>query len=57
MYFSVFEMILIQKNYTQKTITINSKSILLFNAKFDFIYSEQENNQKYIEELFTKMSP
>ena len=54
MYFSVFEITLIQKIYTQKTITINGKNIILFNAKFDFIYSGQENNPKYIKKLFTK---
>ena len=48
MYFSVFEITLIQKNYTQKTLTINGKNILLFNAKFDLIYSGQENNPKFI---------
>ena len=54
MYFCVFEMTLTQKNYTQKTITINRKNILSFYAKFDFIYSGQENNPKYVEELSTK---
>ena len=53
MYFSLVENTLIQKNDT-KTITINGKNILWFNAKFDFIYSGQENSPKYIKKLFTK---
>ena len=53
MYFSIFEITLIQNNYTQKTITKTGKKY--FDAKFDFIYSGQEKIQKiYIKELFTK---
>ena len=43
-----------EKLHTKKTITINGKNILWFNAKYVFIYSGQENNLKYIKGLFTK---
>ena len=54
MYFSVFEMTLIQKNYAKKNYKHVSnplscgQNILWLNAKFDLAYSGQETNPKYV---------